>query len=128
ARRWRRRRRTPPTRAGVDGVRRGEGSGRDGLDLEVDLHLVAHQHAAGLERRVPGQAEVLPGDLGAGGEADARGAERVGRGTVELRGELDAARGAADRQVAGDDVVLAVLADVGGDEGPLRVRLDLEEV
>src|ERR1700687_3780307 len=33
------------------------------LDIERDGHLVANQNAAGLERRVPGQAEVFTVDL-----------------------------------------------------------------
>ena len=42
------------------------GSGLDGLDVELHLHLVAHQYTTGLERDVPLEAEVLAVDLGLG--------------------------------------------------------------
>ena len=64
----------------------------------------------------------------AGLEARTRVAERVDRGAVELGVELDGLRDAVDRQVADDDVVLAGLADLGGDERPLAELLDVEEV
>mgnify|MGYP006996103286 CR=1 FL=1 len=44
----------------------------DGLGVDLDLHLLADQHAARLEGLVPREAEVLAVDLGAGDEADAR--------------------------------------------------------
>jgi hypothetical protein len=49
----------------------GWGSGsalEDRLDLDLDADFLAHQQTAGLEDNVPGDAEVLPVDLGAGGE------------------------------------------------------------
>ena len=60
---------------------RGEaGSGvADRRDVELELDLVGDQHAAGLERGVPGHAPVLAVDGGAALEADADGC-RTGPG------------------------------------------------
>src|SRR6478672_10520363 len=101
----------------------------DGRDVELELDLLADEHAAGLERGVPGQAPVLAVDGGRALEADAQVAEGVtGRaGGLELDGDRlgDALHG----QVAGDQPGGGVLAlDLGRDEGDLLVVVGVEEV
>src|SRR6188472_3238029 len=61
----------------------------DGGDVEVELDLVRHQEATGLEGGVPGQAPVLAGEGGLTLEADPQVAERVagGAGGLELHGD-----------------------------------------
>src|SRR5437879_6513495 len=56
--------RAPTFLAGDDRAR----SDLDGLDVELHLHLLAHQYTTGLERDVPFDAEVLAVDLGLGAE------------------------------------------------------------
>ena len=66
-----------PRWSGRDAGRIGAGVDRLGLlDSEVDLELdvLAHEPAAGLEAHVPGQAPVLAVDLRGGVEAGAAGA------------------------------------------------------
>src|SRR5690606_18822518 len=97
----------------------GGASGRgDGGDLHGDADLVADEHAAGLEGRVPGEAELLAGDLGGGGEADALVAEGVGRRAVVLDREGGGLGHAVDREVAVRGELLAAALDAGADEGP----------
>ena len=76
---------TPP--GGFRRPRRSGSSALDRRDLQLELDLVADQHAAGLQRGVPGHAEVLAADRGPGLEADAGVAERVDRGAQELHVE-----------------------------------------
>src|SRR5215212_4537502 len=98
-------------------------------DLELEDDLVADEDAAGLERGVPGDAVVLAADRDRALEADALVAERVLSGALELEGHRDPVRHVLDGQVAGDlEGGLVDLADVGGDEGDLRVLLEGEEV
>src|SRR5699024_8122008 len=93
--------RIPVGRNPAVGARRGAGSGcDDGLDLEGDADLVAHEHAAGLQGGVPGEVELLAGDLGLGGEADAGGAEGVGGRAVVLDLEGGGLGHAVDGEVA----------------------------
>ena len=84
----------PVPRERDTGRRRAPGarSALDGRHVERDGDLVADEDAAGLEGRVPGQAEVLAGDRDGGLEAGTRVAERVDRGAVELGVELDGLR------------------------------------
>src|SRR5689334_447608 len=58
----------------------GQRSLLDGGDVELELDLVRHQEATGLEGGVPGQAPVLAGDGGVALEADPEVAERVAGG------------------------------------------------
>src|SRR5687768_4436139 len=55
-----------------------------GLDREADLHVVADEESAGLERRVPLQPEVLAVDCDLGLEADLVVAPRI-LGRAEMR-------------------------------------------
>src|SRR6476659_2523613 len=66
---------------------------RDRLERNADLHFVADQEAAGFERRVPVQAEVLAVDRRLAFEADAGVAPRIDR-----RAEV----GDRQRQLFGD--------------------------
>src|ERR671921_2257861 len=49
----------------------------DGLDLQLDLHLLADEQPAALEHDVPAGAEVIAVDLSAGREPGAPTAPRV---------------------------------------------------
>src|SRR3954453_20598362 len=90
----------------VSRVRRG--SLGDGGDVELELDLVRHQEAAGLQRGVPGQAPLLAGDGGVTLEADPDVAERVAGGAGGLELDADRLGDAADGQVAGHGPVVAV--------------------
>src|SRR5690348_7341486 len=99
-----------PTAASGDGrcqSRAGRACSPDGsglkhsLDLEVDLHLVAHEELAAVERDVEVDPEVLAVDLGGRLEADALAAPRVGLDTEEVDVELDRLGDTLDGQVAG---------------------------
>src|SRR5690606_10472019 len=75
--------------------------------------------------------EVLPVDLPGGLESGPRGTEGVLVDPEELRGELDLLGHALQAEVADEAEgagVVAVGAEAGGDEGHLRVFVDLEEV
>ncbi len=98
-------------------------SGFDELDLEADRDVFPDQHAAGFERGVPSQAEVLAIDLGRGGKADAQIPPRVFGGLADaFDGEGDGLGDAVQREVAGDLVIaLARRLDLGGFEGQGRM-------
>src|SRR6478736_1555748 len=85
-----------------------DGSGPDELDVEVELDLLRDEHAAALEGHVPLEAPVLAVDLALGGEAGAGAAPRVAADAVELELELDRDRGALDREIAEELVVVPV--------------------
>src|SRR3954447_21370886 len=121
----------PPLRERWTGrMRFGAASGGlDGRDLELERDLLAHQHAAGLQRGVPGDAPVLAVDGDAALEADPVVAERVLGGALELQRDGHGLRDVLDGQVAGDlEVGAAVVLDGGRDEPDLGVVLDVEEV
>src|SRR5687768_1773571 len=93
----------------------------DRLDLDADLDRVADQDAAGLQRDVPGQAEVGTADARLGAEGGDRRAERIDRLAVVDHIQLDRARRAADRQVADDAQAAGPrLLDPGAGEGDPR--------
>src|SRR4051812_12072550 len=100
----------------------------DRRDVELELDLVGDEDAAGLERGVPGQAPVLAVQRGAALEADPQVAEGVARRAGGLEDDREGLGLALDRQVAGDDPVVAVAGDRGGDEGDLLVVVCVEEV
>jgi hypothetical protein len=76
----------------------------DRFDIELDLDILADQEAAGLERCIPGQVEVLAVDLGPGGPGSDLGAE-WGLATALIFGfQRDRASDAADRQIAVNSV------------------------
>src|ERR1700745_4159269 len=101
----------------------------DALDLEGDRDLLADDDAAGGagDRAVVADAEVVPVDLAAGGEARPGAAEGVRAEAVHLELERNGLGGAADGEVAVEEEVVAVRADAGGAERQMGVRLDLEE-
>ena len=76
------------------------GLAEDGLDLEGDRDLVAYDDAATVHRQADVDAEVRAVDLGAGGEAGALAAVRVGGEAVELEVQRDVLGDAVQRQVA----------------------------
>src|SRR5438270_12052308 len=61
------------------------------LDLELDRDGVTHEHAPGLERLVPDQAEVAAVDLGSRGEPDHLEALGIAPPPFQLRVEHDRA-------------------------------------
>src|SRR5688500_100012 len=70
------------------------------LGTDLDLDLLADEHAAGLERLVPRDAELFAVDLGGRAEPDDLLAPRALRVPLELDVELDLAGDVANRQVA----------------------------
>src|SRR5438067_65615 len=99
------------------------------LDLDRHLDVVADDPAAGFERLIPVQPEVLAVDLALGLETHALPAPRIARAALEFGVERDLAGRTANRQVP-DELELAV--DVAVDalalERHRRVLLDVEEV
>src|SRR6476469_7338696 len=85
-----------------DRVKQEDSGALAGRDVELQLDLLGDQHAAGLERGVPGQVPVLAVDRGRTLEADAQVAEGVTRRAGGLELEGDRLRDALDGQVAGD--------------------------
>ena len=59
-----------------------------GLDVEVQLDVVADEDPAGLERDVPDQSEVLAADLRGALEADLGVASGNGKGQIFVKGEV----------------------------------------
>src|SRR3954471_16173737 len=98
-------------------------------DVELELDLLADEHAALVEREVPREVPVATVDGRAALEAGAEVAPRVvgGAGELELHG--DGVGLVVDGEVAdeGVDVVLD-LRDLGAGEGDRRELLDVEEV
>src|SRR6516225_6828563 len=83
------------------------------LDLELNRDLVAHHGATGLHDRGEVDAEVTPVDLADGGEPRPGAAVRVRAEAVRLQGQLHLLGYALEREVAVEDVHVAVLADAG---------------
>src|SRR5580693_5223747 len=110
------------------GISWGKGSGcalllalgllaQGGLDVELDAHLLADDHAAGLERLVVGQAPVFAVDLGRRRERHGLGTPRRGVGAVELEIEHDRPGDVAYRQIAGELPVFSVTLERRALEG-----------
>src|SRR5438105_13150491 len=99
------------------------------LDLDRQLDVVAEDPAAGIERLVPVEAEVLPVDLAFRLEAHALTTPWAARAPLKFGVERDFARGALDREIA-DELQLGV--DVALDALPLepqrREFLDVPEI
>ena len=101
----------------------------DGRNLELDLDVFRNEDAAGLERSVEVDAEVLAVDLGLCLEAQTEVAEWVLSGSDLFNLEVDRLGGALDGEVTGDGAVAVLInVDVGGGEGKLWVLLHVEEV
>src|SRR5262245_7802645 len=101
----------------------------DGLDLEVELGLLADEHAAGLEGHVPGETEVLPVHLGRRREAGPAAAPGIGRPPEVLDVERDGPGYAVHGEVTLEAEPTRTLPlHPGAPEGDLRVALDVEEV
>src|SRR5690606_8966148 len=100
-----------------------------GLDFQVDLNHVAGEEAARLQYGVPVQAEVLPVDLRAALEPDARAAPRVLPFTEILGVDLDLLRHAADGQVPDQgEPVAGDAPHAGALEGHHRILFHQEEI
>src|SRR6185295_10498518 len=100
-----------------------------GLDLGLDLDFVPDEHTAGLERLVPGQAEVLPIDRGLRRERGADVAPRVLRLAVLFDAKHHLARDAPDRQIADHiDLVTRSCPHALADETQFWMLRDVEEV
>ena len=100
----------------------------DGGDVELQLDLLGDEHAAGLERGVPGEAPVLAVDGDLALEAHAEVAERVLSGAGLLEHDGDGLAGVLDGQVTGDGPLGAVALDLGRGEGDGREGRGVEEV
>src|SRR4051812_1477922 len=101
--------------------RGGSGLREHSLELEGDGDVFAQEHAAGLERGVVGEAEVLAVDLGLRGRAGLVVAVRVLAEAAEVELERDRLGDALDGQVAVDEEVAALSAHAGRDELDGRV-------
>src|SRR5438477_3754887 len=103
--------------------------GRYGLNVELDAGRLSDQQAAGLQRHVPRQPEVLPVDVGRRAEADALVPQRGDAGAVEVDLQADLPGGVAYGQIA-DELPRGVRLSrhCRGPEGDRRVALDVEEV
>src|SRR6266851_5742479 len=108
--------------------RRRRGIGH--LEVNDQLHFVAHRHATGFQRLVPGEAEVLPAQLaGRGRGVQVRALRPLHRTVQSLDVEGDGLGGAVHGEVAGDLVLLlARLLDLGRLEAHVRALLHFEEV
>src|SRR5699024_3641033 len=90
----------PPARRGpTPGPLRRSGV-LDGGALDLERDLLRDQHAAGLERGVPGEAEVAALEGGGALEAGPLVAERVGGGALVVERDGDRPGGALDGEVA----------------------------
>ena len=97
------------------------------LDFEGDGHLVADDGAAGLERHVDVDAEVLAIQHDSGREPGDLAMAHAGVDAVELEVETDRLGDALEGEITVEHVVVAVLADGGRREGGRRVCLDVED-
>src|SRR3954447_25243828 len=112
------RRRLPESaRTRMSGLLHGREAGRE-------ANGVSEQEAARRKRGVPADAELVAIDLALELEPEALVAPRVGTGPGDLRGQLDLAGDAADREIADH---LARL-EPGRGERDLGVALGVEEV
>jgi len=85
------------------------------LDVKGDGNLIAYQEAAGLERGIPSQPEVLAIDLRGGRETDARVSPGIFAGALGLQWQTSTGLvHAVDGQVAGYLVLsVALLHNLG---------------
>lgn len=72
----------------------------DCLDVDIDIDTVADEHAAGLERLVPFQAEVFPVDSLSRDESDVLTAQQIRGSAAVLDFERHLARRVADEDWA----------------------------
>src|SRR5579862_9666879 len=101
----------------------------DRLDVDLDVDVLADEHAPRLERLVPLQPVLPAVDASLRGERDALIAPRVLAAAELLDIELHGLCHPADRQVARDHVPLvARLLDLRALESELRKLLRLEEI
>src|SRR5690606_29729742 len=87
------------------------------LQVEVDGDVVAEGDAAGLEGRVPADAEVVAVDLGRGACGRLGLAVAVGDDATELTLEGDGLGDAAQRELTLEGEVIAVGDEAGRTEG-----------
>src|SRR5690606_35828850 len=100
--------------------------------LDFDPDLVADQHTACLERLIPGESEVATVDARAGGEAHALAAPRVRATAVEAHVERHLSSYVADREVAHQAELRALLEwaaalQAPGAEAQARIALHVQE-
>jgi hypothetical protein len=99
------------------------------LEHPSSFDPVAHEHAARLERLIPGEPEVAPVDRGRGAEAKAITTPWVTSATFIGRVENDFASDIANRQIA-DNAIAAITKafHATAPERHRRVLLYFEEV
>src|SRR3954447_12314511 len=100
----------------------------DRLDLDLDADLLADKDSAGLERDVPGDAEVLAVHLRLGREHRSLSAPGVAGVALEGHLERDLAGHAVDGQVAEEDTVSALPLRALAAERGFGVLLDIEQL
>src|SRR5882724_2451040 len=100
----------------------------DRFEIDLDLHLLANEHAV-RNRHVPGETEVTPVDGEGRGRTEVPSALSVLHDTDQLDVEADGPRHLADGEVAARRVVaVALWEDRVALERDLRVLLRIEEV
>src|SRR5258708_7816515 len=105
--------------------------GRDpnGLHVELDVHALAEHDAAGIERLVPGEAEILSIERRLREKPYSLAAPRVARATTVLDVQRNLAGVTANGEVANDRIVcFGELLDPLATEVDLRKPLHVEEV
>jgi hypothetical protein len=99
-----------------------------GLELRGERDPVTDHHTAGFEHEIPGQPEVLAADRARHGEADALVASVIDDHLGARHVEHNPACDAADREIAGDLVVVEVMPlDLAGVERDRWMALDIEK-
>ena len=100
----------------------------DRLYFNVDLHVVPDHDSTGLERLIPGQAEITPIDLATRAESDPVPAPRISRPALKLDFKRDWSRHVADRQVSGKLELLLIALDFGAPESDLGEQLGVQKI
>src|SRR6202790_3940612 len=98
------------------------------FDLEIDVHPVTDNNAAGFEDSVKVHPEIAALEFTDRREPGASAPERIGTETPELEPQRNRLRNGLQGQLPVDHVILTVAAHAGRPERHRFVRVDLEEV
>src|SRR5918996_4145488 len=98
------------------------------LEVDLELDLLAHQDAAGVERHIPVEAPVAAIDRARQRATDLAIAGGIDAPAAVLVVELDLVGDALDGEIADDLVAVSPLSDLLGLEDHRGVVLDIEEI
>src|ERR671918_1127664 len=98
------------------------------LEVDLELDLLAHQDAAGVERHIPVEAPVAAIDRARQRATDFAVAGGIDAVAAVLVVELDLVGDALDREIGDDLVAISLLSDLLGLEDYRGVVLDIEEI